>query len=380
MVKAKVTKGKKSKAVKSGKGKMKNKVLMAGGAKFGGGKSSRPKLEATSVGLSACALKYAVALAEPFSPSARGACLPCYPSEPSQKVTGYIRFTAAAGSGGYGFCAFTPCLANDAVIAFHTGSGFTGVDASQILTANSSLAGGVTTVNCSNLPYTSAQLRSTSGNGTVYGRIVSFGYRITYVGTLLNESGVYHLASSATHGNITATAATTSDASSFINTVVCGITKESCEARVYPVASEEAQYTSANSADDNTTIMVHPYSGGDSAITGVFNFTPAGGVATGVPVAIVHFGGVQGAQYLIEVVQHVEYIGRLTGSAASPNVSDQRGFEIVTAAAAKLPLKQEASPHAKPMALMKSAIGEVLQALKPVAIKALGAAFSALLL
>lgn len=380
MVKTKVTKGKKGKAVKSGKGKMKNKVMMAGGGKFGGGKSSRSKLETTSVGLSACALKYAVALAEPFSPAARGACLPCYPSEPSQKVTGYIRFTAVAGTGGYGFCAFSPCLANDAPIAFHTTAAFVGTNANNILAGVNILTAGVSDVMCTNLPYTNTQLRSTTGGGTVYGRVVSFGYRITYVGTVLNESGVYHLASSATHGNITATAGTTSEASAFINTVVCGITRESCESRVYPVASAEAQYTSADTPDNSTTQMVYPYSGGDDAISGAFTYTPAGGVASGVPVAIVHFGGVAGAQYLVEVIQHVEYIGRLTAVSATPNVSDQRGFEIVTAAAARLPLKQEASPHSKPMALMKSAIGEVLQALKPVAIKALGAAFSALLL
>lgn len=380
MVKTKVTKGKKSQAVKSGKGKMKNKVKMAGGGKFGGGKSSRPSPEFTSVGLSACALKYAVALADPFSPTARGACLPCYPSEPSQKVTGYIRLTAVAGTSGYGFCAFTPCLANDSPIAFLTEATFAGTSASNILTGVSILAAGVSHANCPNLPYTSSQLRSTTGGGQAYGRIVSFGYRITYVGTVLNESGVYHLASSATHGNISAVAGSPSDASSFVNTVVCGITKEPCEARVYPVAAAEAQYTSADTPDNSTTQMIYPYSGADDAISGAFTYTPAGGVPVGVPIAIVHFGGVAGAQYLIEIVQHTEYIGRATGSTATPNVSDQRGFEIVTAAAARLPLKQESSPHAKPMALMKSAIGEVLQALKPVAIKALGAAFTALLL
>lgn len=370
-----------TKAAEGGrKKKKKSKILMAGGAKFGGGKSSRPKPEFTSVGLSECALKYAVALADPFSPSARGACLPCYPSEPSQKVTGYIRFISSVGSGNYGFCAFSPCLANDAPIAFYTGSGFTGVDASAILTANNTPNGGIGIATCANLPYTTPQLRNVIGGGTVFGRVVSFGYRITYVGTLLNESGVYHLATSATHGNVTAVAGTTADASSFVNTVVCAITREPCESRVYPVAAGESQYTSAQTPENNLSLMVYPYSGGDDAISGAFTYTPANGVNTGVPVAMVHFGGIQGAQYLIEIVQHVEYIGRLAGSVSTPNVSDQRGFEVVTAAAAKLPLKQEANPHAKPMALMKSAIGEVLHTLKPIALKALGAAFTTLLL
>jgi len=82
---------------------------------------------------------------------------------------------------------------------------------------------------------------------------------------------------------------------------------------------------------------------------------------------------------LVEVVQHVEYIGSATQSMVTPGDSDQRGFEIVTAAAQRIPQIRQAT-NASPMSAMMSALKEVGAALKPVAISALVKGAAAMLL
>jgi len=66
-----------------------------------------------SQGLSHCAAKYAVAISDPWSPEADGACIPRAPSRPSQKIKLFNRVNVTISSNGYTPIYFMPCFAND---------------------------------------------------------------------------------------------------------------------------------------------------------------------------------------------------------------------------------------------------------------------------
>lgn len=332
----------------------------------------------SNVSLSKCAIKYALAIAKPFHPSAKGACLPVFPSPPSQKVTAYSRFTAYVGTASYGFVSFAPCLANDLFTAFCSATTYTGTTMAPLSAINTASVG-ISGQTLSNLPYSYTSLAGTLGANPVYGRIISYGVRISYTGTTLNESGSYYILTTPGHENVLAVANTLSTMGSYADCNVCSVTRETCEGTAFPISSLETMYASSSNVTGSSVPQLYPYSSNETAQNGGFTYSQ-GGNNIGSPVIGIQFQGVPGQSYLVEIVQHCEFVGSATSAVVTMTDSDQRGFEIVTAAAERLPQLKVSQPARDPLDLIRDAIYEVANNLKPYAVSALTTAGIAMLL
>lgn len=342
----------------------------------------RAKVSSQLPPLSKCALRFALAISQPFHPSARGACLPVYPSPPSFKVTSFQRYGFALGTQGYGFLTLTPTLGSDLPCVFHSTTAYTNANTAVPLSAANTLTTGVQAVTMSNLPFNGASLLqnfATQGSPAC-GRIVSVGLKVSYIGTTLNESGVFHIYASPNHNSVLANAESEPKSSALLECEVCPIGRKSCNASLYPISEVETSY---NDGPTGQTVACYPYSGGDTQINGGHAYSAGshGGHAVnmGSPCVIIHANGVASSKFLVEVVVHAEYIGSATAAQASPSDSDQRGFEIVAAAAQRAPLIRQATGSTFQSALM-TGLKEVASAVKPMAISALANGFASLLL
>jgi len=165
---------------------------------------------AVAGGLSHCAMKYAIAVADPWNKEAQGACVPRHPSRPSQKITIFNRFQMTIGGAGsgtnstVGIIAIAPSLANDAPAIFYSTNamGLTSLpsSAAQAQRIIPFLQGVFP-----NSPYSSSQFTTTSGAGagpSVQGRVVSAGVSIQYMGSELYRGGTYSMYVSPNHDNM----------------------------------------------------------------------------------------------------------------------------------------------------------------------------------
>lgn len=276
------------------------------------------------------------------------------------------------GTAGFGFVAIAPCLSNNDPVAYSTNSAYTGSDM-VILSAVNTLRAGVDSISMANLPYASGDFVTSwaSDSENVVGRIVSIGVRVTYVGTTLNESGVFYLYSSPTHQNVTRLANTTGELGVLNETEVCGVTRTPCEMRAFPVTPGEGEYSNS-AAIPNKSTALYPYSSNNTDFNGNSFAASDGTTNVGSPIMVVAVSGLPaGASFLVEIIQHVEYAGLKAASNVTSSEADQRGYEIVAAASQRLPVMKNAQPDKSFLTLMKDAIGEVATALKPVAIDAL---------
>jgi len=351
----------------------------------------RPAAKSTGGALlSRCALRFASAIADPFAPGAKLACIPAFPSPDSFKVTGFVRQLVTVGTSGYGFINISPVLSNDAPIAMYSTSTFVGLaGAINALSANNTLSVGVNTLTMPNLPFSSAQVApSTGATLGVSGRIVSVGVRLTYVGTTLNESGVYYCLTTPAHENLAPSVQTFAALSAYEQCDVTAVTREPCFLTAYPVSPNEASYTSSW-AGTSATSYLYPYCGGSSFVSGNPAFTTAvytyaipaiPAYTMGCPVMAVQISGVAGSQFMVEIIQHCEFTGELAAAMSTPGEADQRGFELVTAAAARLPALKNTKVKMSGMDMMKSALYSVAVALKPIAISAISKGVAGLLL
>lgn len=332
--------------------------------------------------LSKCALKYALAVSEPFHPDARGACLPVYPSCNTQKVTSFSRVIVTIGTNGFGFINIIPTMANDAVLAFYSSSNFAGVSANP-LSANDTLATGVGVLTGYNIPYNTSSMAVSLGNNgqNVAGRIVSVGSKISYTGTTLNESGVYYGYAPASHENVAILADTFAKAGNLADAQICNITRTPCSLTLTTATPTECEFSNMNNQVSGP-IALQPFACNSVAQNPAGQFYTVNALKSGSPSMNYLFSGVAGSSFLVEIVQHIEYIGPNVAGQLTPSDADQKGFEIVQAANALLPqMKMSFSNSTKTnLQLMREAIGTIMTHLKPIAIDALVGLGTALLL
>jgi hypothetical protein len=77
--------------------------------------------------------------------------------------------------------------------------------------------------------------------------------------------------------------------------------------------------------------------------------------------------GPVGNTFEVELVEHIEYVGVATSAMVTPSHSDARGFQVVNTAAQLVQQKATQRPTAPRPSLMKEAIIETLNSLRPVA-------------
>jgi hypothetical protein len=330
-----------------------------------------PKKSTGTVSLSPCAIRYALAVSDPFHPQAKKACVPVYPSPPSLKTSAVTRFNMSIGTAGVGFATFAPVLSSDSVTSFYTTTAFTGT-AILPLSATDTLTTGVVTAALP-LPFNTAGLLPTTGSFSVSGRVVSYGVRATYIGTTLNESGTLYCYTAPAHDNIIPYGSSTASLGAVLDTVVTAVNRESCELSIFATGNTETAYATEPPADSSAanTSYVYPFCQGRTSMNSTFTITGTGSVKVGSPCSCIMATGVAGSSFLIELITHVEYTGPSAIMLATTTDADVRGFEIVQAAANQMALRKIENPKKTPWQHILDGIKETAHALKPVAIDAL---------
>lgn len=294
-------------------------------------KKSKPKRRAVSmprIGLPMCTMKYANAIANPFAANAYGACVPVGNFRPSMKNHARAFYSVTIGTAGVGYFAYSPCLANNTNCCFFTNSTYAG----DINTPGNTTATGVVTGLMATLPFSSVQLIETDSPGSrndVQGRIVSAGIKWRYTGTELNRGGTILAYSDPLHQTLEAQSY--SVLSSFTETAMTApdANHTSDYLTVFACNYRELNYpdtTVDTSASLDILSCLYPFSDQVGCVSSA---------NTGAPIAIVYFQGAPGNTYLVEVVIHSEYEGKLAQQMLTPNNSDEQGSYRVQAAASR---------------------------------------------
>jgi len=312
------------------------------------------------VTLSHCAMKYATAIADPWSSEAEGACIPRHPSRNSMKVRGFGRFKMTIGTGGVGFAYLIPNVSNDTASIVYSTSAYAGTDANVNIQSTTT---GVTVGNLSSLPfgYTTFQPVDKYTPATNAGRIVSCALSWQYTGTVSDMGGVCYALVHPDHSNTNNIG--TNKIGAFAETQVTRVDNKRNWIGLSSIDDTETNYPLPVDNASVTPIMevVCPYSNGD-----IFS-SLAGDANLGGAPACIWIQGKAGITFQIEIVTHIEYIGAGAQYALTPTHSDAVGFEIVSNASARLPSKAQSNPTASRPSLMQAALREVGNELRPVA-------------
>lgn len=265
---------------------------------------ARPKRQRGTVALSHCAQKYARAIADPFNPVSVGACVPVYPAPPSYKVTAHQRvLTVTVGSGGVGAFRFNPSPFNNFSSAAVTTASFDGTTL-EAYAANAKWA----TVGFSTLPF--------STSDAVQARVVSASAKVTYTGTALDLSGMFVSAVDPDHEPLAVlnlTALSTLPYARVENTK----RRMNNLSPMFGIKPHETDYTTVRTP-------LSTYAGTDTVAA--LNAAPCGFLVSGVP----------GTTFNVELIIHVEYVGRPAVTGLSKSHTDSRGFEMVQQAGGQL--------------------------------------------
>lgn len=313
------------------------------------------------LGLSACVLKYATAISDPWSPDAEGVCIPTFPSRASMKITSFARFTVTIGTNGVGFAMVSPCLANDINAVWYSSATYAGTAANAPSVTATTIGNGTTPASAiTNNPFTSSQMTAGSETSTpsVMGRVVSVGVSVQYTGTKLNEGGLIYGLVTPNHGSTNS-----------LNVPLLAAYREayvqtsSSRKHWFSMAGQsnrEVQYPDYGGTITNDDIGAkYPFSNGQQ-------LDPTQG-SSGAPPFLVFMTGEVGNTFEVEIVQHSEYVGSATQASLTPSHSDATGFQVVNTAAALVQQKATQKPGAPKPSLMREAITETLRALRPVA-------------
>lgn len=285
--------------------------------------------------MSECARKYLAAIARPFSTEALGACLPHPPDRDSLKVTSIQRFNLTADASGNAWVQLAPTIANDQMAIWYNST--TGTVPITVVTANVAPAN-YTALNFAQLPFTLAQISS----NLVAGRIVAVGFRITYVGPVTTMAGTFFSYADPEHGNINLASYSPSGPLFASNEAkIRRVTDHAFEQGFTIVAENEAEYVGYNQYRGGVSSVagsyglrgIYPWSNGGVDINGA-SPANAGYVANAPPCIIFGVSGSTAASaYYVEVIQHVEYVGKSASYGLTPSHNDADAAYTVRAAA-----------------------------------------------
>lgn len=317
-------------------------------------KAKRNRKRRGTVAMSECARKYLACITRPFSSDALGACLPFPPDRNSLKATGLTRFTLTADASGNSFVAFAPCTANDRVaywLNYTTGTWPITVVTADTAPANYA-AGKFTT-----LPYAQAQLTT-----TVQARIVSVGFRITYIGSVTNMAGFYYAYCDPGHGDINSSDFTMNNVFAAAECKTRRITDRAFEMAYTVATEEEHKYTGKAEYEAGATAIsgscgltsMWPWSkvdinGKSSAQTG---FVQNGSA----PIIFGTSGATPGTTFYVELIEHVEYVGKGASYGLTPSHNDHNAANIIAAASERAVGDFNAKPEASWSSVVSKAV------------------------
>lgn len=311
-------------------------------------------------GLSKCAQKLMIAISEPFNPEARGACGLTGNTQMSHKVTAYS--TGNFSSTGYDiWFNVVGCLANDGVNAYYSAGNL--VNTNTILSATNTTAAGIAQQYMLGLPYTVAQLTAGGANGAarVAGRILSIGVRVRFVGRSYDRGGQIMLVHRTNHentsviGGASGTAPSLTDAAQWNGASVYPVGDQEYTLAVFPVQTNEFNYTGDDLDQSTTSNMVYPFCRGETETNALKNTVQS--VEVGCPIAAIACktpgGSTAGPDFSFEIITHAEYTGDLARTSSTMSECDPVGHEIVMNAAARLQVALRNNPRLNPGKVMR---------------------------
>jgi len=266
--------------------------------------------------MSKCALKLALAMANPFDPACAGVCgIGGSSSADTLKSTVSKRFTVSVGVNGYGYIWISPCLAMDGGCIFSTDATYNGGANADLTSAPNVLATGVNEIAVNQLPFTNGYLTgSTTSNGVaVAGRILASGLTGQYIGTALDRGGMIVTHRSPLHANESVKQNATGGVTTF-NTVlgyadsdeIFGPAHGDIWLNDFPTDDVERSF---QTGDSTNLEVVYPYSSNENLLGNVTYVSSCGsGAPVGSPTMIICIQGTPGNSYAMEYIQHSEYL------------------------------------------------------------------------
>lgn len=281
--------------------------------------------------VSLCMSKWYSCLTKPFHPDSTGACIPTGGNFSSARNFGYLRFDAYIGTGKMGFVAISPTGVNNAPAIFYSNAQYAQTSA-IILTANNTLAGGVSTSLIPNNRYTVQQVVGNLANPQAICRLVGGGVRIQYTGTNLNLSGLVYVYTSPSHSSAvddpaTALPFTVAGLGAYQECIIKPTSREPIEISMPPHNETELDYPiNAGSAP----LAAFPWS--QASTFNGYSYTGGSGVNVGCPTTLIMFTGEAGQSFHFEYGMHVESVGPVTEGQRMPADSDPVGVDTMMAA------------------------------------------------
>jgi len=365
-------------------------------------KQARRASKATtkSLQMSPCAAKFALAIVDPLNPATRGVCIPI-DGTPSHKVAGFARFDVTIGTGGYAAVFLCPSIANDCYSAIYTNGSYTGTSSTNLQpwATYGTIGSSAATFNTGwqmaylNSPYTSQNFLINAASGLQNissGKIVAAGLRAQYVGTVLNESGMFTCYHEPTHGSLSGISA--AGLYSYAEASVEAITRTPCMLTVYPTSDAETQYPEQSydgGANTANLTCLFPMCASNSFWASALNGANGGNPVNnnpnytsyiGCPVGVLSLTGVPGQVIHMEYIAHFEYSGFCAAASLTSNSSDPVAVKRIITAGLQLPSLKLAQPSVGAWPLMHSIMVGLWKVVKPVAVTAVERGLVALLL
>jgi len=361
-----------------------------------------------------CTLRFAKAIADPFSAEARGACIPVSNGS-TKKVTAFARVNDFGGTTGFGLIYFCPCVSNDLPSFYYTNATWTGTTNTPFATQGSNITYSSLNSGWSpgfiNTPYTTAacvgldasSLPTVSTANTVTGKIVSAGCRVYYTGAQLQLGGTITCYQDPAHNSVAALLGVQTGSgitisqpliTSYMEASIEAASRDPCTLSIHPVAESELTFPSSSQLGYGTGstpyFSCYPYSqnalwtnsaGGAgiqmeqyyTAAVGQFSSGSGLNVRIGCPIAGIYAvfpSGAGGGCFHFDYICHIEYQGAGANDGLTPNSSDIEGVNRVMSAAARIPSIKSSMPNMHSQnnwSVMKTALKEVWHMIKPVA-------------
>jgi hypothetical protein len=250
--------------------------------------------------------------------------LPTYPSQASQVCRQWNDISVVSGTAGIAVIGFNPCAANDGQYLVYSSNPTTFITAVMPLVTGGTA--GTTSVTCSQLPYSTANLSA----NTVNARCIAMGIEFLSTTAELYEQGMVQTFVDPNHNSITGYG--TSDMSARVECMTRPLKKGT----VYHITCPPALAT-----DADYTTEVHPYNNTGNCIGGVI----VSGCSTTNPVTL-----------LARVTMDIEYIGTGCEAQAQPKQIPPAGaYDHVVQLVHKAQSHHQQNPHLKPKDLLKMA-------------------------
>lgn len=279
-----------------------------------------PRLPLSRVFNSVCGEKYFLAVADPFNPQATDACVPTYPARPSMKVAVRKRTTFSAPYGD-GWVIISPTTSSDGILAWQTTNTYPNGQIKIDVSAT-----GVQQINMSTIPFDDGDLTNAGDvaiPAKVQARMVSVGARIRYIGNELYRSGTMNVFVSPDHSNVDQMSF--DDLLSRPETIRSATRRDWLEISTAAVSAEETNYPSTLLDTDMQKIdQCYPFSNTQAIRT---DNTSTGAACMAIYVTGVNPIGTD--QFEVEIIEHIEYVGKLAKSSYTPSHADAEDTSTV---------------------------------------------------